>query len=346
MKKLFFTLGVPAILLAFQIALTGCGGERGGNGDSTKLSGSFTIDGSSTVYPISEAVAEEFALQVSDDVKVKVSESGTGGGLNKFARKEIEIANASRTIKKSEENDCKAAGVEYIELPIAYDGLAVVVHPTNTWVDKMTVSELKKIWEPAAQGKILKWSQVRAGWPDIQIKLYGAGTASGTFDYFTEAIVGEAKASRGDYNPNENDNVLVQGVAGDKGGLGYFGLYYYMANQDKLKIVPIDDEDEETGKGAIVPSEQTIMDGTYQPLSRPLLIYINKEAAQRPEIDAFVNFYIDNASFLVKDSKYIPLTPQQYTLVKERFKNRTTGSAFLGLESTVGIKLEELLKKQ
>lgn len=350
MKKIIFALSISAILLTLSVSvfLTGCGGSQTKEGgDSTKnLTGSVTIDGSSTVYPISEAVAEEFAIQVSDKVKVKVSESGTGGGFKKFARKEIDISNASRTIKKSEDTACKANGFEYIELPVAYDGLAVVVHPSNTWVDKLTVAELKKLWEPAAQGKITKWSQIRAGWPDSEIKLYGAGTASGTFDYFTEAIVGEAKASRGDYSPNENDNVLVQGVAGDKGALGYFGLYYYMANQDKLKVVPIDDENEENGKGGILPSEETVMNGTYQPLSRPLLIYVNNESAKRPEIDAFVTFYLNNAPQLVKDSKYIPLQNQQYDLVKERFKSRKTGSIFLNLETTVGIKLEELLKKQ
>jgi phosphate transport system substrate-binding protein len=341
MKNIFFAL--------FFVAFVASCGDKGSNkegGASEELSGSVSIDGSSTVYPISEAVAEEFAIQKSDQVKVKVSESGTGGGFKKFARKEIDISNASRTIKKSEDSACKANGIEYFELPVAYDGLVVVVHPSNTWVDKLTVAELKKIWEPAAQEKILKWSQIRAGWPDSEIKLYGAGTASGTFDYFTEAIVGKAKSSRGDYSPNENDNVLVQGVAGDKGGLGYFGLYYYMANQDKLKVVPIDDEKDENGKGAILPSEATVMDGTYQPLSRPLLIYVSNESSKRPEVKAFVNFYLDNAPELVKDSKYIPLKKEQYDLVKERFNKNILGSVFLNLETTVGIKLEELLKKQ
>ncbi|MBX9851419.1 MAG: PstS family phosphate ABC transporter substrate-binding protein [Cytophagaceae bacterium] len=326
MRNLLFTF------IAFAL-LTSCGGD------------SIKIDGSSTVFPISEKAAGKYS-KTENSTKVKVSESGTGGGFKKFARKEIDISNASRPIKKSEDSACKAGGVKYIELPIAYDGLAVVVNPQNTWVDKLTVAELKKIWEPAAQNKIMKWSQIRAGWPDIDIKLYGAGTASGTFDYFTEAIVGEAKSSRGYYNPNENDNVLVQGVAGDKAALGYFGLYYYLENQDKLKIVPIDDEDSTNGAGAIIPSMETVMNGTYQPLSRPLLIYISKESSTKKEVDGFVNFYLDNAETVVKEAKYIPLTKETYAIVKERYKNKVVGSLFLALKSTVGIKLEELLKKQ
>jgi phosphate transport system substrate-binding protein len=336
MKKLFLALLIPSLLFS-------CG--KRGDGKSN-LSGSVEIDGSSTVYPISEAVGEEFTIQMGKDVKVKVGESGTGGGFKKFIRKEIDIADASRPIKKSEDSACKGAGIQYIELPIAYDGLVVVVNPQNTWVDKLTVKELKMIWAPEAQGKITKWSQVRKGWPEEKINLYGAGTSSGTFDYFTEAIVGKSKASRGDYTASENDNVLVQGVSGDKGGLGYFGLYYYMANKDKLKLVPVDDENEGNGSGAIAPSEESVRNGTYQPLARPLFIYVNKEASARPEINSFVKFYLQNAETLVKDSKYVPLSKDLYDKVKARFEKGTTGSIYENLTSDVGVKLEDLLKKE
>jgi len=340
MKKIFLGFTLSLILL-------GCG-EKGSNQENNgkeKISGTVKMDGSSTVYPISEAVAEEFTIEYGRDVKVTGGESGTGGGFKKFIRKEIDIANASRPIKKSEDEAIKAAGFNYIELPVAYDGLAIVVNPENTWVDKLTVAELKKIWEPAAQGKIVKWNQIRAEWPNENINLYGAGTASGTFDYFTEAIVGKAKSSRGDYTASENDNVLVQGVSSDKGALGYFGLYYYEANKDKLKIVPIDDEDPSNGEGGVSPSDETVKNGTYQPLSRPLLVYVNTESAARPEVNKFVEFYLDNAEMLVKDAKYVPLSKSEYDLVKQRYTNKKTGSVFLNLESTVGVKLEELLKK-
>jgi len=339
MKKLFLALLIPIVL----VSCYSC--NKRGNGKNN-LSGSVEIDGSSTVYPISEAVGEEFTIQMGKDVKVKVGESGTGGGFKKFIRKEIDITDASRPITKSEDKASKDAGIQYVELPIAYDGLVVVVNPQNTWVDKLTVKELKMIWEPEAQGKITKWSQVRNGWPDEKINLYGAGTSSGTFDYFTEAIVGKSKASRGDYTASENDNVLVQGVSGDKGGLGYFGLYYYMANKDKLKLVLIDDENEGNGSGAIAPSEETVRNGTYQPLSRPLFIYVNKEASSRPEINAFVKFYLQNAETLVKDSKYVPLSKELYDRVKNRYEKGTTGSIYENLTSDVGVKLEDLLKKE
>lgn len=339
MKKFFLALLIPTVL----ISCNSC--NKSGNGKN-KLSGSVEIDGSSTVYPISEAVGEEFTIQMGKEVKVKVGESGTGGGFKKFIRKEIDIADASRPIKKSEDSACKGAGIQYIELPIAYDGLVVVVNPQNTWVDKLTVKELKMIWAPEAQGKITKWSQVRNGWPDEKINLYGAGTSSGTFDYFTEAIVGKSKASRGDYTASENDNVLVQGVSGDKGGLAYFGLYYYMANKDKLKLVPIDDENEGNGSGAIAPSVESVRNGTYQPLARPLFIYVNKEASARPEINSFVKFYLQNAETLVADSKYVPLSKELYDKVKARFEKGTTGSIYENLTSDVGVKLEDLLKKE
>jgi phosphate transport system substrate-binding protein len=296
------------------------------------------IDGSSTVYPITEAVAEEFQKANKGTVKVTVGISGTGGGFKKFCRAETDISDASRPITKKEMDVCKEAGIDYIELPVAYDGLAVMVNPKNNWVTSMTVTDLKKIWEPEAEGKVLKWNQVNSAWPDTPLKLYGPGVDSGTFDYFTEAIVGKARSSRGDFTASEDDNVLVQGIASDKGGLGFFGYAYYAENSDKLKLVAIDG-----GKGPILPSEKTVMDGTYQPLSRPIFVYINKKSAEKPEVKEFVEFYLRNASKLVKEVKYIPLPDRAYQLANERFVKRVTGSIFGG-EAKVGMKIEDLLK--
>jgi len=296
------------------------------------------IDGSSTVYPITEAVAEEFQKMKKGAVKVTVGISGTGGGFKKFSRGEIDISDASRPIVKKEMDACKEAGIDYIELPVAYDGIAIMVNPKNTWVTSMTPADLKKIWEPAAERIISKWNQVNPKWPDTPLKLYGPGVDSGTFDYFTEAIVGKARSSRGDFTASEDDNVLVQGIATDKGALGFFGYSYYAENKDKLKIVPVD-----TGKGPVTPSEKTIMDGSYQPLSRPIFIYVSKKSAERPEIREFVEFYLKNASKLVKQVKYVPLPDRAYKLAEERFAKRVTGTVFAG-EAKVGMKIEDLLK--
>lgn len=298
------------------------------------------IDGSSTVYPITEAVAEEFQKAKKGAIKVTVGISGSGGGFKKFCRGETDISNASRPILKKEMDACKEQGIEYVELPIAYDGLAVMVNPKNTWVKSLTVEDLKKIWEPDAAGKITKWNQVRPEWPDAPIKLYGPGVDSGTFDYFTEAIVGKAKASRPDFTASEDDNVLVQGIAGDKNALGYFGLAYYEENRDKLKLVPIVNP---KTKKEILPSEQTIIDGSYQPLSRPIFIYVNKKSAEKPEVKEFVEFYLKNASKLVKQVKYAPLPSKAYKLAEERFAKRKTGTMFGG-EAEVGVKIEDLLE--
>jgi phosphate transport system substrate-binding protein len=296
------------------------------------------IDGSSTVYPITEAVAEEFQKLKRGAVKVTVGISGTGGGFKKFSRGETDISDASRPIVKKEMDACKEAGIEYIELPVAYDGITVMVNPKNTYVTSMTPADLKKIWEPTAERNITKWNQVNPKWPDTPLKLYGPGVDSGTFDYFTEAIVGKARSSRGDFTASEDDNVLVQGIATDKGALGFFGYAYYAENKDKLKILPID-----TGKGPVTPSEKTIMDGSYQPLSRPIFIYVNKKAAERPEIREFVEFYLKNAPTLVKQVKYVPLPDRAYKLAEERFAKRVTGTVFAG-EAKVGMKIEDLLK--
>lgn len=296
------------------------------------------IDGSSTVYPITEAVAEEFQKAKKGAIKVTVGISGTGGGFKKFCRGETDISDASRPIVKKEMDACKDAGIEYIELPVAYDGIVVMVNPKNTWVTSMTPSDLKKIWEPSAERVITKWNQVNPKWPDSPLKLYGPGVDSGTFDYFTEAIVGKSRSSRGDFTASEDDNVLVQGIATDRGALGFFGYAYYAENKDKLKIVPIDG-----GKGPIVPSEKTIMDGTYQPLSRPIFIYVNKKSAERPEVREFVEFYLKYASKLVKQVKYVPLPDRAYKLAEERFSKKVTGTVFGG-EAKIGMKVEDLLK--
>lgn len=303
----------------------------------TKLSGSVAIDGSSTVYPITEAVAEEFG-KVQPAVKVTVGISGTGGGFKKFCAGETDISDASRPIKKEEAGAAAKNKVSYIELPVAYDGISVVVNAKNTWCDKLTVAELKKIWEPGS--KIKTWADVRKGFPNKALKLYGPGTDSGTFDYFTEAINGKAKASRADYTASEDDNVLVQGVAGDQYALGYFGFAYYEENKSKLKVIPIDN-----GKGAIGPSQKTIANGTYAPLSRPLFIYVSSRATKRAEVDGFVQFYLKNASKLAKEVGYIPLPPEANKLVSAHYAKRKTGSVFAG-KDTIGVTIQELLAKE
>ena len=298
------------------------------------------VDGSSTVFPISEAVAEEFQKYKKNAVKVTVGISGTGGGFKKFCRGEIDIVDASRPILRKEMDDCKKTGVEYYELPVAYDALTVMVNPKNDWITSMTVADLKKIWEPAAQGKIMKWNQVNPKWPDAPIKLYGAGSDSGTFDYFTEAVVGKAKSSRGDFTASEDDNVLVQGIANDKNALGYFGFAYYTENQKKLKAVAIDG-----GKGPIMPSAKSIEDGIYNPLGRPIFIYVSKKSATKPEVKEFVEYYLKNAAPLVKEVKYVPLPAKAYNLALEHFQKGKTGTVFGGA-SEVGLKIEDLLKRE
>jgi phosphate transport system substrate-binding protein len=298
------------------------------------------IDGSSTVFPITEAVAEEFQKAKKGKIKVTVGISGTGGGFKKFCRGETDISDASRPILKEEMETCKKAGIQYIELPIAYDALTVMVNPKNDWITSMTVADLKKIWEPSAQGKVTHWNQVRPSWPNAPLKLFGPGADSGTFDYFTEAIVGKAKASRGDFTASEDDNVLVQGIANDKNALGYFGFAYYIENQKKLKAVAIDG-----GNGPVLPSPKTVEDGTYQPLSRPIFIYISKKAAEKPEVKDFVEFYIQNAANLVKQVKYVALPASAYTLGLEHFQKGKLGTVFDG-EAQVGVKIEDLLKRE
>jgi phosphate transport system substrate-binding protein len=249
------------------------------------------------------------------DVKITVGISGTGGGFKKFGRKEIDINDASRPIKEQESQACQENGIKYTELKVAYDGLAILVNRENTWVDHFTVDELKKIWEPAAQGKILTWNQIRPEWPAEEFRLYGPGVASGTYDYFTEAIVGESGSSRGDYTASEDDNVLVQGIVGDKNAIGFFGYAYYVENQDNLKLVGVNN-----GGGTVLPDPATIMNGTYAPLSRPIFIYVSDAAANRPEVRSFVEFYINNATTIVPDVGFVPLPAEDYEKELEKFE--------------------------
>jgi len=302
----------------------------------------INIDGSSTVYPITKEVADEF--QKIRKTRVNINISGTGGGFAKFCRGETQIQNASRPILKKEMDQCKEAGVQYIELPIAYDALTVVVNKNNDFVKSLTVEDLRKIWRPAAQGKIKTWRQVNSAWPNIPLTLYGPGTDSGTFDYFTEAIVGKAKQSRNDYTASEDDNVLVQGVAGEQGALGYFGYAYYEENQHKLAAVPIVAKKDAP---AVLPSVQSVKDGTYQPLSRPLFIYVNATAAAfKPEVRDFVDFYLylKSSPKLAKQIKYISLPPNEYIAVNSHWKALKPGTGFDGVPE-VGVKIEDLLAR-
>jgi phosphate transport system substrate-binding protein len=298
------------------------------------------IDGSSTVFPITEAVAEDFQKAKKGAVRVTVGISGTGGGFKKFCRGEIDISDASRPILEKEMADCRAAGIKYIELPIAFDALTVVMNPKNAFLKEIKVSELKTMWEPAAQGKVTKWNQVNPAWPDQNLKLYGPGADSGTFDYFTEAAVGKAKSSRGDYTASEDDNVLVQGVSRDVGGLGYFGFAYFFENKDKLKAVPVVNS---KGK-AVLPSLETVMDGSYEPMSRPIFIYVNAKSAEKPEVKEFVEFYLKNGGSLAKEVKYVPLTAADYKHAADNFAKKRTGTAFGG-HNEVGVKIADLLKR-
>ena len=328
------------VALASALAIAGlC--EPGITADSALI----VADGSSTVYPISEAVAEEFQ-KVNPGSKATIGISGTGGGFKKFCTGETDISNASRPIKPTEVELCTQNKVEYIELPIAYDGLAVIANPRNDWADCVTVAELKKMWEPEAQGRVAKWSHVRAGWPDNDLHLFGPGVDSGTYDYFTEAIVGKEHSSRGDFQSSEDDNTLVQGIGADRSALGFFGYAYYEENKSKLKLLGVDDGKDENGKGCIKPSRETVEKGQYQPLARPLFIYVKKQSAGRPEIQKFISFYLEKGPALVGEVGYIALPADAYKLAKKRFDTRTHGSLFGGKGSQVGVTIVDLLKKE
>jgi len=306
------------LIISLAIVAISCGEKKAeksiDNNDTTFLEGTIKVDGSSTVFPITEAVAEEFRT-VEPKVKVTIGVSGTGGGFKKFSRGETNISDASRPIKDKEIAACKENNINYIELEVAYDGLAVLVNPENDWVDNFTVEELNKIWEPAAQGVIMKWNQIRPEWPNEEIHLFGPGVASGTYDYFTEAIVGKSGSSRGDFTASEDDHVLVQGIAGDKYSLGFFGLAYYAENKDKLILIGVNN-----GEEVVKPTLETVSNGSYRPLSRPLFIYVNSTSVKSKEVVEFVNFYLDNAGELSKDVGYIPLPAENYAKQHENFK--------------------------
>jgi phosphate transport system substrate-binding protein len=299
------------------------------------------IDGSSTVFPITEAVAEEFQKAKKNQIKVTVGISGTGGGFKKFCRNETDISGASRPILKKEMDDCKAAGIEYFELPVAFDALTVVINPKNSFIKQLTVAEMKKMWEPAAQGKVTMWNQVNPAWPAQPMKLFGPGADSGTFDYFTEAVVGKSKSSRGDFTASEDDNVLVQGVSRDVNGLGYFGFAYYVENKDKLKAVPIVNE-----KGQpVLPSFDAVIAGTYTPLARPIFIYVNAKSLGKPEVKEFVEYYMTHGAKLAKEVKYVPLPDSAYRVAWEHVTKGKKGTVFGGV-AEVGVTIEELLRRE
>jgi phosphate transport system substrate-binding protein len=298
-------------------------------------SNTIKIDGSSTVFPISELVAEKFQKITTTGTKVTVGVSGTGGGFKKFCSGQTEISNASRPILAKEVEACRAKGIRYIELPVAYDALTVVVNPENTWASNLSVEQLRKIWEPAAQGKITNWNQINSRFPNQPLKLFGPGSASGTFDYFTEAINGKSKSSRTDFTASEDDNVIVNGVSKDKGGMGYFGMAYYEANKSKLKAIKV---------GGIAPSVETVKSGKYAPLSRPLFIYVNATAAAKPHVKEFVDFYLKNAATLSEEKGYVALPAAAYTTAIKHFVNKRTGSVFGGKEA-VGLTIQELMSR-
>jgi phosphate transport system substrate-binding protein len=299
------------------------------------------MDGSSTVFPIAEAVAEEFQISKKGKVRVTVGIAGTGGGFKRFCRGETDISDASRPILKEEMETCAAAGIKYLELPIAFDALTVVVNPQNTWVKSLNVADLKKMWEPAAQGRVTKWNQVRSDWPAQPLMLFGPGADSGTFDYFTEAVNGKAKASRGDYTASEDDNVLVQGVENNKNAIGYFGYAYYIAHKDKMRAVTIvNPKGKEVG-----PSIEAVNDGSYAPLSRPLFIYVRDTAAKRAEVAEFIKFFLGEGAQLVKEVGYVPLPEQAYKQALEHFNNGKLGTVFGGVPE-IGVTIDSLLSRE
>lgn len=336
-----------AITASLALGLVACGkGPEQSADQAAKPAAQPTmiqIDGSSTVYPVTEAVAEEYQIANQGKVRVTVGVSGTGGGFKKFCRGETSISNASRPILDAEIEACKAAGVEFIELPVAFDALTVVVNPENSFLEAVTVEELKTLWQPEAQGAVMNWNQVNPAWPNEPVKLFGPGADSGTFDYFTEAVVGKAKASRGDFTASEDDNVLVTGVASDVNSLGFFGFAYYKENADKLRALPIKMT---ADAPAVLPSMETVLSGEYVPLSRPIFIYVNaKDAKERPEVKAFVEYYLSHSEELIKEVGYIPLPSTAYELALGKLNGFKAGTVFEG-HSEVGVKIEDLLQRE
>jgi len=324
------------IVSAGLLLLAAACGQQGSPDDIVK------IDGSSTVFPITEAIAENFQNEYRGTYRVTVGVSGTGGGFKKFCRGETHISDASRPITQTEMEKCRENGIEFIELPIALDAIAVTVNEQNDWADHLTVKELRKMWKPDAQGEITRWSQIRDSFPDRELALFGPGADSGTYDYFTAAVVGEAASSRGDFTASEDDNVLVQGVTNDVNGLAFFGMAYYMENKDRLDAVPISYK----GSEPVKPSLDAARNGTYQPLTRPLFIYVSKQAADKSEaVRRLVETYLDPevAAPLVQDVGYVPLPESAYQLALENFRQRVTGTAFEG-GSKIGVSIEDLLQ--
>jgi phosphate transport system substrate-binding protein len=299
------------------------------------------IDGSSTVFPVSEAVAEEFQKAKKGAVRVTVGVSGTGGGFKKFCRGETDISNGSRPILRQEMDDCAKNGVKFIEMPIAFDALTVAVSPKNNFLECVTVAELKKIWEPAAQGKVMNWNDVNPKWPNRKMSLFGAGADSGTFDYFTEAVNGKAKATRADFTASEDDNVLVQGIERDENSLGYIPYAYYEPHKSKMKAIGID---EGKGKGCVKPSLEAVTAGTYNPLARPLFIYVSTKAAEKPEVKEYIEFLMTKGAPLVKEVKYLPLPDAAYATAHKHFKDGRLGTVFGGVPE-VGVSVDELMKR-
>jgi phosphate transport system substrate-binding protein len=299
------------------------------------------IDGSSSLYPVTEAVAEEFEIATGKKIAVRVAHAGTGGGFKRFLRSEIDICDASRPITVGEMQAAQEAGIEYIEVPVCYDALTVAVHPSNR-LESITTAQLKTIWRPEAEGQVTRWNQVDPAWPDAPLVLFGAGTDSGTFEYFTEAICGKSRASRGDYTASEDDNTLVQGIAGNKSALGYVPFAYFIENSSKLKALAVDWERDD--QGPVKPDLQNVADGKYNPLARPLFIYVNRQSAARPEVRAFVHFYLEEATSLVTEVKYLPLPQEAYTMARERFDRQETGSAFAGVPE-VGVTVQAILQR-
>ena len=315
MTRPFLSVFLAGVTLALTMA-------AGSSQDYRRLRGAILIDGSSTVYPITEAVAEEFSSE-APRVKTTVGISGTGGGFKRFAAGETDVSDASRAIKAKEVDACTKGGVEFIEIPVAYDGLTIVLNKANDWVDHLTVDELKKIYLASSSAKT--WSDVRAGWPDKAIKVYSPGTDSGTFDYFKEVVAGKTDSIRSDMQVSEDDNVLVRGVAGDESSIGFFGCAYYFENADQLKACPIINKE---GK-SVLPNKGTIESGTYNPFSRPLFIYVNKTSAERPEVQGFIGFYLENAGELSEEVGYVRLPQEVYDRCRANFKNGRTGTQFL-----------------
>jgi len=329
--KLWSIVVIPALVAGALAVLTPT---------PASAQGSIKMDGSSTVFPIAEAMAEEYQISKRGKVRVTVGIAGTGGGFKKFCRGETDMSNASRPILKEEMEACRAAGIRYIEIPVAFDALTVVVNPQNTWVKTLKIADLKKMWEPAAQGRVTTWKQVRSEWPAERLMLFGPGADSGTFDYFTEAVNGKAKSSRGDYTASEDDNTLVQGVENNKSALGYFGFAYYAAHKDKLRAVPVDG-----GKGPVEPSLEAVTKGTYNPLSRPLFVYVKDTALKRPEVQEFVKFMLTEGGALVSEVGYLPLPEKAYSLALQHVESGKLGSVFGGVPE-VGVTIDDLLARE